>query len=169
MEIIQRFGLETKLFLFQLINFLIIVFILKKFLFKPLKKILDERRQRVEQSLKDAENAKIILENADEKGKKIFADASVAADKLMESVKISAGETKEKILNEAKFNSQQLIEEAKNKAAYEFENMNKKVGRISIDISGKVLSKVLSDLFSEEEKQKLISRALEKINENITN
>jgi F-type H+-transporting ATPase subunit b len=169
MEIIQKFGLETKLFLFQLVNFLVIVFILKKFLFKPLKKMLDERKRKIEQSLQDAENAKAALENAGEERKKILIDAKVGADKLMSSVKASADETKDKTLAEAKSRSQQIIEEAKNKASAEFENMNKQIGKMSVDVSSKIISKVLSDLFTEEEKQKLMSRTLERIDEKITN
>ena len=80
MEIIQKFGLEARLFLFQLVNFLIIVFVLKKFLFAPLKKMLDERKRKIEQSLQDAENAKIILGNAAEEKKKILAEAKSSVD-----------------------------------------------------------------------------------------
>lgn len=47
--------------------------------------------------------------------------------------------------------------------------MNKKIEKMSADISGKIMSKVLSDLFTGTEKQKLISRALEKIDEKIKN
>ncbi|MDR3195453.1 MAG: F0F1 ATP synthase subunit B [Endomicrobium sp.] len=169
MEIIQKFGLETKLFLFQLINFLIIAFILKKFLFKPLKKMLDERKRKIEQSLQDAENAKVALENAGQERKKILTDAKVGADKLMSSVKMSADELKEKTLVKAKSRSRQIIEEAKDKASAEFENMNKQIGKMSVDVSSKILSRVLSDLFTEEEKQKLMSRALERIDEKIAN
>ncbi|OEG71214.1 hypothetical protein ATZ36_15530 [Candidatus Endomicrobiellum trichonymphae] len=169
MEIIQKFGLEVKLFLFQLINFLIIVFILKKFLFAPLKKILDERKCKIEQSLQDAENTKIILENASKEKKSILAKAKSNADMLMATVKISIKEIKEKVVIEAKHRSEQIIDDAKQKAATEFESMNKKIGKMSVDISGKVISKVLSDLFTETEKQKLMSRALEKIDEKIKN
>jgi F-type H+-transporting ATPase subunit b len=169
MEIIQKFGLEAKLFLFQLINFLIIVFILKKFLFAPLKKMLDERKRKIAQSLQDAENAKIVLENASEEKKNILAKAKSSADMLMATVKVSIKETKEKAVIEAKHRSEQIIYDAKQKAATEFESMNKKIGKMSVDISGKVMSKVLSDLFTETEKQKLMSRALEKIDEKIKN
>ncbi|OEG69354.1 hypothetical protein ATZ36_10060 [Candidatus Endomicrobiellum trichonymphae] len=169
MEIIQKFGLEAKLFLFQLINFLIIVFILKKFLFTPLKKMLDERKRKIEQSLQDAENAKITLKNAFEEKKNILAKAKSSADMLMATVKVSIKETKEKEIIETKHRSEQIIADAKQKAATEFESINKKIGKISIDVSGKVISKVLSDLFTETEKQKLISRALEKIDEKIKN
>jgi F-type H+-transporting ATPase subunit b len=169
MEILQKFGLEVKLFLFQLINFLIIVFILKKFLFTPLKKILDGRKRKIEQSLRDAENAKIILKNASEEKKNIISNAKISADMLMATVKVLIKETKEKAIIETKHRSEQIIDDAKQKAATEFESMNKKIGKMSIDISGKIMSKVLSDLFTETEKQKLVSRALEKIDEKIKN
>jgi F-type H+-transporting ATPase subunit b len=169
MEIIQKFGLEVKLFFFQIINFLIIVFILKKFLFAPLKKILDGRKRKIEQSLQDAENAKIILKNASEDKESILVKAKSSADMLMATVKASIKETKEKAIIETKHRSEQIINDAKQKAATEFENMNKKIGKMSVDISGKIMSKVLSDLFTENEKQKLMSRALEKIDEKIKN
>jgi F-type H+-transporting ATPase subunit b len=169
MEIIQKFGLEAKLFLFQLVNFLIIVFILKKFLFAPLKKTLDERKRKIEQSLQDAENAKIILESASREKKNILAKAKSSADMFMATVKVSVKETKEKAIIETKHRSEQIIDDAKQKAATEFESMNRKIGKMSVDISGKVLSKVLSNLFTETEKQKLMSRALEKMDEKIEN
>jgi F-type H+-transporting ATPase subunit b len=169
MEIIQKFGLEAKLFLFQLINFLIVEFILKKFLFTPLKKMLDERKLKIERSLQDAENAKIILENASEEKKNILTEAKSRADMLVAKLKVSVKETNEKAIIETKHRSEQIIDDAKQKAAAEFENMNKKIGKMSADISGKIMSKVLSDLFTETEKQELISRALKKIDEKIKN
>ena len=169
MGIIQKFGIEAKLFLFQLVNFLIIVFVLKKFVFSPLKKMLDERKSKIVQSLQDAENAKIALENADEERKKILANAKSNADKLTASVKASIDESRTEAIEEAKQHSAQILEDAKHQAVAEFENMSKEIGKISVNLSGKVLSKVLSDLFTEDEKQKLMSRALEKIDEKITN
>jgi F-type H+-transporting ATPase subunit b len=169
MEIIQKFGLETKLFLFQLINFLIIAFIFKKFLYSPLKKILDERKNRIKQSLQDAENAKMALENAGIEGDKILATAKSNADKLIASVKVSNDEAKKKAMVEAYHRSEQILEEAKCKAVAEFEAVNKQIGKISIDISSKILSKILSDLFTNDEKQKLMSRALDKMYEKSTN
>jgi F-type H+-transporting ATPase subunit b len=169
MEIIQKFGLEAKLFLFQIVNFLIIAFLLKKFLYAPLKKILDERKHKIEKALLDAENSKIVLENANEERKKILLGAKNDADILTETAKAYIEETKEKSVAEAKHRSEQILDDAKQKAEAEFKTMSSQIGKISIDVSGKIVTKVLSDLFSDDEKQKLISRALEKIDENITN
>jgi F-type H+-transporting ATPase subunit b len=169
MEIIQKFGLEVRLFLFQSINFLIVAFILKKFLYTPLKKILDERKFKIEESLKNAENIKKSLENATKEGMKILEEAKNNANKLMFAVKASAADAKKKAITEARCQSEQIMVDAKQRAEAEIESMNKKVCKTSIEISEKLISKILSGLFTDDEKQKLISRASEKMYEKLTN
>ena len=163
MEILHMFGLEWKLFLGQAINFLIIAYILKRFIYKPIKAALDERKRKIDQSLQDAENAKTALENAGAERKKILESAQSDANTVLSAAKTSAEETKEKLNAEAKKQSEQIVADAKQKAAMEFENLNKRVGQMSVDISGKIMSKVFADLFSAEEKQKILARALDKI------
>jgi len=163
MDFIHKFGLEKGLFLFQLINFLIIVFILKKFLYKPLKKMLDERRRIVDQSLQDAQDARFALEHAGEERNRILNSAKSDASALTANVKASLEETKQKSSEDAKKRSEQIIEDAKQQASAEFENLNKQIGKMSADMSGKIVMKVLSDLFTGDEKQKIVSRALDKI------
>jgi F-type H+-transporting ATPase subunit b len=169
MEIMQKFGLEVRLFLFQSINFLVVAFILKKFLYTPLKKVLDERKLKIEESLKDAENIKKSLENASKDGMKILEEAKNNANKVMSVVKASAVDAKKKVIAEAKCQSEQIIVDAKRRAEAEIEGMSKKVCKASVEISEKLISKILSDLFTEDEKQKLISRALERMYEKVTN
>ena len=163
MEILGIFGLEGKVFIAQLINFLIVVFILKIILYKPMQKMLNERKNKIEQGLRDSENAKIALENAGEERKKILTAAKNDADALTVSAKASLEETKNKMTQDAKNRSEQILEDAKQKAAMEFENMNRQIGKMSVDISGKVISHVFSSLFTDEEKNKVLARALEKI------
>ncbi|MDR3113267.1 MAG: F0F1 ATP synthase subunit B [Endomicrobium sp.] len=163
MEILNMFGLEWKLFLGQVINFLIIAYVLKRFVYKPIRAALDERKRKIDQSLQDAQNAKIALENAGAERKKILEAAQNDANSAISAAKVSAEETKEKLKSEAKKQSEQIISDAKQKAAMEFENLNKSVGQISVNISEKIMSKVFADLFSEEDKQKVLARALDKI------
>jgi len=52
MEILKEFGIQPTLLLAQIVNFLIILFVLKKFFYKPIIKVLDARKKRIEVSLK---------------------------------------------------------------------------------------------------------------------
>lgn len=163
MEILASLGLEGKVFLAQLVNFLIVVFILKKILYKPLQKMLAERKNKIEQGLMDAENAKTALANAGEERRKILASAKSDADALTASVRVLLEETKAKMTQDVKNRSEQIVEDAKQRAAMEFENMNRQLGKMSVDISEKVIGHVFSGLFTDEEKNKILARALDKI------
>ena len=163
MEIIKKFGIEANLFLFQLINFIIIIFILKKFLFKPLQNMLDERKRKIEQSLKDAEAARNALASAADEKKKILLAAKNDASAVVAAAKSSAESTKETLTQEAKKRSEQIVEEAKRKAAQEFDSASANLGRLSVDLSQMIIAKSLSQLLTEEERKKALSRIVDKM------
>ena len=52
-----EFGVNLPALIFQIINFLLLLYLLNRLLFKPLLKTLDERQARIGQGLKDAEQA----------------------------------------------------------------------------------------------------------------
>ena len=72
MEIVDHFGLDPYLFGAQVINFLIIFYLLKRFLYKPVLEILRKREREIAEGLKQAEEGKILLEKAQEKEKEIL-------------------------------------------------------------------------------------------------
>ena len=55
MEIIRNFGIQPVLLLAQIVNFLIILYLLQKFFYKPIVKLLEQRKKRIEESLKNAD------------------------------------------------------------------------------------------------------------------
>ena len=57
MEILENFGLNPMLLIAQIVNFLIVLFILKKFLYKPVLEMLKKRQTTIKDGLKQAEEA----------------------------------------------------------------------------------------------------------------
>ncbi|MDR2676452.1 MAG: ATP synthase F0 subunit B [Endomicrobium sp.] len=169
MKFINKFGLDPYLFLFQIINFSIVVFVLQRFLLKPLKKIFNERKFRIEQSLIYIEEAKIILENANKEKQCILEEAKNNAAMLTTATRVSIDESKKQAAIDAKKYSEYIVGIAKQKATIEFENMTKQLEKISTDVSEKIMLKILSNLFTNNEKQVIISRVMEKINGKIAN
>ncbi|MDR1928603.1 MAG: ATP synthase F0 subunit B [Endomicrobium sp.] len=165
MEIGNKFGFDIRLFLFQLINFLIVVFILKKFLYFPLKKILDERKYKIKKLLYDTEHIKITLTKANEEKKIILMNAKQVADKMIASTSISLEKIKQKSIMQTKQLSDQILSDAKRKASIEFEIASKQISKMSLDIANIVIKKILSNFFDDDEKQKLLSRVIKKIND----
>lgn len=117
MEIFDEFGIKPVLLAAQVVNFLILLFILKKFLYKPILKVLEERKHRIEDSLKNAaeierrlaeteQQAEKILNKALAEGQKILDQSNQAAAQIIDG----ANKTAEQILQKATEDGKKLIE-----------------------------------------------------------
>ena len=161
--ILNLFGLEGKLFIAQIINFAILLFILKKFLYEPIANMLEERKTKIKQGLDDAENAKKALLDADNQKILILKEAKIDADKILDNTKKSSESLKQKSSEDAKKQAAEIVDNAKKQAQAEFENVSKQVGSMSVDLSKKIVSKILSEIFTEQDKTAILSKAVEKI------
>ncbi|MBO7611230.1 MAG: F0F1 ATP synthase subunit B [Elusimicrobia bacterium] len=162
-NILNLFGLEGKLFIAQIINFAILLIILKIFLYKPIAQILEERKAKIKQGLDDAENAKKALVDADNQKTLILKEAKVDADKILENTKVSSENYKQKSTEDAKKQAAEIVDNAKKQAQDEFVKASKQVGAMSVDLSKKIVAKILSEIFTEEDKNTVLSKAVEKI------
>ena len=84
MEIFHAFGVDWRLLLIQAVNFGVLLLALWVFLYKPLLKLLDERRAKIEKGVHDANLAEMKLEGAEAEKKTILVAASKEADALAE-------------------------------------------------------------------------------------
>ena len=110
---VEALGISLKEFIFYLINFAILVGVLAKFLYKPFLKILDERRQKIQDALDSAE---AMNRRADEKmdaynkriadveseGREIIRDAKSKADAEARAILDDAGERASKMITDAR-------------------------------------------------------------------
>lgn len=107
---IASLGLDLKTFLFQLITFVIIVFLLNKYALSKIFAVVDQRRAALEEGLKSAEAAKQAVADAD--------------DKVDEALRKARAESNE-ILAATNKEAASIIAEAEAKAARRAENIVK--------------------------------------------
>lgn len=69
--------------LFQILNFVILLFVFKKFLYAPILRMLDTRAAKVKEGMEAAEKNLKIQENLEEKKKQQLADAKKEANKIL--------------------------------------------------------------------------------------
>ena len=86
-EILSKFGVDWPHFIAQLILFLIVYFVLNRYAFAPLLKILEERRKRIEESQLNAEKIKKQLAEAELRYQEILRKANDDAQVLLEEVR----------------------------------------------------------------------------------
>src|SRR3990167_6065185 len=106
MDILKSFGIQPTLLLAQIVNFLIILFLLKKFFYKPIIKMLEDRKKRIEESLKNAQLIEEKLKKTEEKSALILQNAQKNAQDLLDSAKKET----ERITNEATVEGRKIIE-----------------------------------------------------------
>lgn len=158
MELFKDFGFEPIFFTAQIINFLILAFIFKKFLYQPILKLLKEREEKINKGLADAQKATIVLEDANAKRDEIIKNAVLEAEKIIEETKITSEEVRRKLYHKSKQQADKLVNETRQLIETEREKLKIQAQDISVELAKRVLSRVLSDIFTEQEKEKILQR-----------
>lgn len=166
MEILQKFGFDTGLFLAQVVNFLILAFVFKKFLYKPILKTLETRRKKIAQGIADAEKAEIAKQAAEQERDRIIKEATTEAQKIIDDMRKHAEEMRTEILEEARTDADKIIATAKEQSDLEMERMRKEAGSMSLTLSKSILNHVLSQLFTKDEQAKIMKKGLKEIETN---
>ena len=116
-ELFAAFGLDWRLLLIQAFNFAILLAVLWKFLYTPILKMLDERRDKVVKGVKDAEEAAQKLAASDEEGRAIVASAAKDAEGLVGDARKRADEKRADMIRAAEAHAEGILAEANARAA----------------------------------------------------
>ena len=146
-KLLEEFSLG--LFFWQLILFLALIFLLRKFAWKPILDSVSSREEGIKNALDSAENAKKEMQNLQANNEQLLKDARAERDALLKE----AREIKDSMINDAKdeakdvaakliMNAQASIEQEKQAALSEIKHQ---VAELSIGIAETVVKKELSD------------------------
>ena len=163
MGTLGKFGLDPVLLAAQVVNFLIIAWILNRFLIRPLMANMKARREKIAQGLEDAEKARRALEDAAKERDKVLQDASAEAFRLLQNARDEAERLRAAALERAGADAERLVVEARAVLDLERQDMEKAVQSLSLELSGKILENVVEGLFSDEEKRRIVARGIERI------
>lgn len=160
-------GLVTPdfgLVFWMVVSFGAVLFILKKFAWKPILQALKDRENSIENALNSAKRAKEEMALLKSENEKILQEAKQERDKLIKE----ARETKDKIVreaeSEAKVRANKMIEDAKaeieNEKMKALDEVKSKVAELSIAIAGKILK---SELSSDSKQKDYIQKMLDEV------
>ncbi len=144
----EQFGFQTQLFVSQVISFCIVAFLLHRFAYKPILKVLEERRNKIAESLANAEQIKKELASAQAKAQEILTQASQQATKAIEEARAAAAKVQEVETQKAIAAAGDIIAKAKQASEAELVRMKselrKEVGRLVVATSAKVTGGILT-------------------------
>jgi len=144
----ESFGLKWPLFLAQVVSFGIVASLLHWFAYKPILKMLEERRQRIKESLDNAETIKAELARTESARREILDQAHAQATRLIAEARAAAGQVQEAEIQKALAAAQQLLARARESAAQDHARMmaelRQEIGRLVVETTAKVSGKVLT-------------------------
>jgi F-type H+-transporting ATPase subunit b len=147
-ETADTFGWNWKLFLAQVISFCIVAFLLRRFAYKPILAVLEDRRRKIEEGQLNAEKIRKQLADAEKRYQEIVSKGNVDAQKMIDEARQSAAHLSERKQQEAVAAAEQIVAKAREAAALEHERqmqaLKRELGRLVVDTTAKVTGKVLN-------------------------
>lgn len=163
MEILKNFGFDPVMLAAQIVNFLIILFLLKRFLYKPLLDMLQKRQDAIKEGVRQAKEAQEMLEKTLEQEKAILIKAQTEARSIVEDAKLQAQEVSSEIEANTKKQTEKMLEEAKLQIEQESKQMEQRLSEKVSTLALDMLSKSLEGLLSEKEQKQIVGKAMQQI------
>jgi F-type H+-transporting ATPase subunit b len=147
-NVAQQFGVYWPNLIAQVVLFAIVYLVLKRYAFRPVIAMLEERRRRIEEGQINAEKIKKQLAEAQAKYEEILAKANAEAQRLIEEVRASGDRLAEQKRQEAITAAEQITLKAQEAMALERERimveLKQELGRLVVDTTVRVTGKVLT-------------------------
>ena len=135
------------LMIWTLVTFAITFFVLKRYAFGPIQKTIDARRERIRQSIEEADRAREEARKLLEEHRRLVGQAKREADGILAEARKIADAQRERIREETEADRQRRLEETKRQIEAEtlraLEQIRAEVGELTLAAAAKVTGKVL--------------------------
>ena len=156
MGLLQDLGVDGPKLIAQLINFAIVLFVLWRFAYKPVLEMLENRRQKIAESMDNAEKIKAELAETQAERDKVMTEANQKAEKLIADAKEAAKQVGQVEGQKAVKQAEEIIRKAREATQADRDQMmaelKAEIGRLVVDTNARVSGRVLTA----EDQQRLI-------------
>jgi len=144
----QSFGVDWPHFIAQCVSFGIVAFCLHRFAYKPILKVLDERRQTIAESLANAEKIKQELAKTEAARQAVLEEASATASQIISEARAAAARMLEAETQKAIATANQIIARAHEANEAELARMKaelrREIGRLVVETTARVTGRILT-------------------------
>ncbi|MCD7804244.1 MAG: F0F1 ATP synthase subunit B [Oscillospiraceae bacterium] len=141
-------GVNVWTALFTLANTLLLFFVLKKFLFKPVMKIIDDRQKEIDDLYNSADTAKAEADEMRDEYQKKLEEARETGDKIISDAVTRAQSREEEIVSKANKEASAILEKAQEDIALEKKKamgeVKDNISVIAVSIAGRVVERELT-------------------------
>ncbi len=162
-ELVQQFGINGFLLIAQLVNFLIVLYLLKRFAFGPILKLLQDRRKTIAEAQKNAEETQKLLAKTEEREKEVLKKAQNQAQEILSDAKKQSSLLQAEAETQTKDRVEKMIADATAKIEEQTKIAEKQLATQVTKLSVDVLEKSLKGFFDDKEQKSVVEKAVKKI------
>ena len=145
----EQLGIDGRWFISQLVNFIVLLLILQRFLYKPMLNMLHQRQERIRESMEAAERVKQEAARAQESYEKKLEESRREAQAIIAQAAQQAERVREERIASVEDEARQIIAKAKDDAQYERQRvmaeLRTQVADLAVQAAGRVLGQALDE------------------------
>lgn len=157
-----QLGIDWHLLLSQAVNFILLVIVLRLFVYKPVLNILQKRREKIEEGVAKAEEADVRLREVDDIAKKKVKEAEGEAMGIINNTEERAKKLEGELVQQAKDKQAQMMKKIAADIEREKEQSRVEMEKEAVDLVKKALVKTV-ELEPEKVDEELIKKAVGQI------
>jgi len=147
-QIAKTFGVDWPHLVAQIVSFCIVCLVLYRYAYRPVLRMLEERRQQIAQGLANTEKIKAELARTEAQRQEVLALANAQANKLIEEARLAAARVQKQETQKAIAAAEQIIVKAREAAvqdqARRLAELKGEVGRLVVQTTAAVTGKILT-------------------------
>lgn len=146
-----------------IINFILLLYVLKYFFYKPVNKIMDDRKNIINTSIKNAKDNEEKAEISRKEKDQLLHESKTKGREIVEEYKVNAQNISHEIIDEAKKESIIIMERSRVEVEREKEKATSEIKKQVIDLSLILSEKALGQHIDEKEHRRLIEEFILKV------
>lgn len=159
-SLVSIFHIDWKILIAQIINFGIIFFVLYRFAFKPLVKMMNDRTKLIEKSLTDAKDIEKKLTQTKADRDEALSQAKKEALVIMEQANAAAEINRQKLIAKTKEEVAQIVAQEREKIVAEKDNIKTELRREMADLVVLAVEKVINEKMTGTKDKEIIEQAI---------
>lgn len=149
MQALETLGINGASLLWHTINFLVLLALLGRFLYKPVVRMLDERSRRIKESLEQAEEVRAQLARTNEETKHALEQARKEAQAIADQASQIGEQVKAQARRDAQMEAEKILEQARQQIEQErrqtMADLRQEMANLVVAAAGKVISRQMDD------------------------
>lgn len=160
-DLFSALGIDWRLLILQIVAFLILVFILGRFVYPWLMKSVDERQANIEAASKAAVEAQKAAEKSNEKVAELLAEARQEAAEIVSTAKLESAEIVSASEKKAQSAAEKIVADAHEQIEKDIASVRKSLHNETLELVALATEKVTSATVSKQADDQLIAKSLE--------